>query len=155
MSVNFGESGPAVRSGFEGEYDFCGAFECPVGAHDSRSAEQWARSVFEQAPMPVRWFLLVGWRGVLGLRMGPRHDARHVLGWRIADARPDELTLASDSWLIDAINVVQLHEGRVVWTTCVRYLSRFAPLVWAVVLPMHKVTVSLLLKRAARSGADA
>ncbi|KOG87901.1 hypothetical protein ADK38_22815, partial [Streptomyces varsoviensis] len=29
-----------------------------------RSPEQWARSVFEDAPGPVRWFLVTGWRSV-------------------------------------------------------------------------------------------
>lgn len=143
----------SARSAREGDDDFCGGFERPVGEHDSRSAEQWARAVFEQAPAPVRVFLLLGWRGVLGLRLGPRHDAGHVLGWRIEDARHDELRLGSESWLIDAVNVVRLGDGRVTWTTRVHYRNRLAPLVWSLVLPFHKLTISLLLGRAARPGA--
>lgn len=136
----------------ESDHDYSGGFAERADADDPRSAEQWARAVFEHAPAPVRAFLVVGWRGVLGLRLGPRHDAGHVLGWRLEDQRHDEVRLASDSSLIDAVNVVRLDAGRVTWTTYVRYRNGLAPLVWALVLPIHKATVSRLLRRAAIPG---
>lgn len=33
----------------------------------------WARAVFEDAPAARRWFVVFGWRRVLGLRLGPGH----------------------------------------------------------------------------------
>ncbi len=52
--------------------DYRDAFEVPTDRTDTRTPEQWARAVFESAPRKSRWFLLLGWRGVLGLRLGPR-----------------------------------------------------------------------------------
>jgi hypothetical protein len=43
--------------------DYRDAFEVPTSSTDTRTPEQWARAVFESAPSPVRWFLLLGWRG--------------------------------------------------------------------------------------------
>jgi hypothetical protein len=54
------------------------------------SAEGRARSVFEGAPVAMRWFMVVGWRLGLGLRLGPR-TPEHVLGWRIT-GRGGQLT---------------------------------------------------------------
>jgi hypothetical protein len=43
-----------------------------------RSPAQWARAIFEDAPVAMRWFLLLGWRAGLGLRLGPVHSPAHV-----------------------------------------------------------------------------
>src|SRR5438132_5006213 len=58
------------------------AFAVEVPRRDERSTEQWARAIWEDAPVALRWFIVAGWRFVLGLRLGARHSPDHVLGWR-------------------------------------------------------------------------
>lgn len=132
-----------------GRHDFCLVLEQSRAEGDRRSAEQWARVVFEGAPTPVRIFLTLGWRLVLGLRLVPRHEDSHVLGWSITEERAAKLVLELDSWLMHAANVIQVDGGHVTWTTYVHYRNRLAPVVWVIVLPIHRLTISMLLKRAA------
>src|SRR4051812_47227226 len=70
--------------------DFACAYEIGVAPGDHRSSEQWGRAAWEGAPAPLRWFILAGWRFVLGLRLGPGHSADHILGWQIVDRPPEE-----------------------------------------------------------------
>ena len=49
-------------------------------ASPAPSAELWARSVFEGAPAAVRWFIVIGWRVGLGLRLGPRTPEQSSAG---------------------------------------------------------------------------
>src|SRR5579875_3626765 len=75
-------------------------FEVSIPDTDTRTAEQWVRAIFEDAPRPVRWFLLLGWRGVLGLRLGPRTSPDHILGWPIVTREPDAVCLKLHSTLL-------------------------------------------------------
>ncbi|MCA0154683.1 DUF2867 domain-containing protein [Tsukamurella sp. M9C] len=122
---------------------------------DDRTAQQWARSVFEDAPAPMPTVLLLGWRTVLRLRSRPRTGPGHVLGWRIRADEGDLLVLEQDSGLIAARNVVQVDGELVSWSTTVEFAKPAARLVWAVVLPFHLVTIPRLLARAARRGGRA
>ena len=63
-----------------GRSDYASAFEVTIGEGDGRSPEQWARAVFEGAPTAIRWFVVFGWRYVLGLRLGPRSSPDYVAG---------------------------------------------------------------------------
>jgi len=51
--------------------DYTYACEVTAPGTDGRTAEQWARAVFEGAPRPARWFMLAGWVVVLRLRLAP------------------------------------------------------------------------------------
>jgi len=82
--------------------DYRDAFEVPTDRTDTRTPEQWARAVFESAPRKSRWFLLLGWRGVLGLRLGPRPSSDHVLGWRIVETSPEAVRLELRSAVMTA-----------------------------------------------------
>ncbi|MFH8980212.1 DUF2867 domain-containing protein [Streptomyces varsoviensis] len=114
-----------------------------------RSPEQWARSVFEDAPGPVRWFLVTGWRSVLRLRLGPRPAPTHVLGWRILTMATDVIVLELTSPLMTARLVLRAEAARVVMTTFVRYEHRAAPAIWSLAALIHRRAVPYLLKRAA------
>jgi Protein of unknown function (DUF2867) len=131
--------------------DYICAFEFPRSARDRRTAEQWAQAVFEDPPMPVRTFLTLGWRIVLGLRLGPRPAKDHVLGWRIRSAQPDLLVLEAASHLITAHNVVQVDDTRVVWTTFVGYHNFVGRVAWALTVPFHIAVIPRLLRHAARA----
>ncbi|MER6950127.1 DUF2867 domain-containing protein [Nonomuraea sp. NPDC000554] len=129
--------------------DYTDAFEVTTGVGAARSPEQWARAVFEDAPPPVRWFLLVGWRGVLGLRLGPRPSADHVLGWRIAASEPGSVLLTVRSALMTAQLRLREAGSTVVLTSTVTYTRRGARPLWALVGPVHRRMVPYLLARAA------
>jgi Protein of unknown function (DUF2867) len=115
----------------------------------TRSPELWARAVFEGAPLPVRWFLLAGWRAVLGLRLGPRGSPGHVLGWRIVAAETGAVRLELRSRLMVAQLVLRLERSEAVLTTLVFYHRAAARPLWAVVAPIHRLIIPYLLNRAA------
>lgn len=129
--------------------DYASAFEVTSAAGDQRSPEQWVRDVFEGAPRAARWFVLLGWRYALGLRLGPRPSPAHVLGWRIVRRTPDSITLEVRSALVTAHKLLRVERSRVVMTTFVRYDRPFASALWSAVTPVHHRTEPYLLGHAA------
>jgi hypothetical protein len=113
----------------------------------SRTAEQWARAVFEGAPPLLRCFIVFGWRFVLGLRLRPPAAADQVLGWAIESSatEPDTVTLAAAGPLLRAENIVAVDEAVVVWVTVVRYERPAARPLWAVASAIHILTIRYLL----------
>jgi hypothetical protein len=132
--------------------DYTDAFEVSRPSLDSRSAEQWSRAVFESAPRLVRWFLLTGWRVVLGLRPGPQRTSGHVLGWRIASRQPHLVVLEMKSPIMTARLVLRLSDAEVFLGTNVHYAGRMARPLWTIVGPIHRQAIPYLLGRAASSG---
>ncbi len=129
--------------------DYRDAFEVPTDRTETRTPEQWARAVFEGALPPVRWFLLVGWRGVLGLRLGPRPSPDHVLGWRIAETSPEAVRLELRSALMTAHLILRVAGSTAVLTTHVYYTRRLAHPLWAAAGLIHRQIIPYLLGRAA------
>ncbi|WP_252395473.1 DUF2867 domain-containing protein [Streptantibioticus parmotrematis] len=128
---------------------YTSAFAVPVAAEDSRSPEQWARAVFEEAPAAVRWSMVTGWRLTLRLRLGSAGSPDHVLGWHVAGPGPRTITLTAPSPLITARNVVVVDATRVTWVTLVRHDHPLARWVWATAAPVHHLLIPYLLGRAA------
>jgi hypothetical protein len=129
--------------------DYTYACELTTSTTDDRSAEQWARAVFEGAPRLFRWFIVTGWIVGLGLRLGPRPSPSHVLGWRILSAAPTAIVLGVESFLLSAQLVVQVQNSRVLHTTFVRYERRPARILWAAAEPVHRRVIPYLLGHAA------
>ena len=129
--------------------DYRDAFEVPTDRTDTRTPEQWARAVFESAPRKSRWFLLLGWRGVLGLRLGPRPSSDHVLGWRIVETSPEADRLELRSAVMTAHLILRLASSTAVLTTHVYYTRPLAHPLWAAVGPIHRQMIPSLLGRAA------
>jgi hypothetical protein len=129
--------------------DYRDAFEVPTDRTDTRTPEQWARAVFESAPRPVRWFLLLGWRGVLGLRLGPRPSSNHVLGWRIAETSPEAVRLELRSAFMTAQLILRVASSTAVLTTHVYYTRRLAHPLWTAAGLIHRQMIPYLLGRAA------
>lgn len=129
--------------------DYTDAFEVSIAGADRRSAEQWARSTFEGAPWPMRWFVLAGWRMVLRLRLGPRPSPDHVLGWKILDRGANWVVLELRSAFLTAHLVFWVEESRVVQSTFLRYDRRVAHFVWPPVSMIHRQLVPWFLRRAA------
>jgi hypothetical protein len=129
--------------------DYRDAFEVPTDRTDTRTPEQWARAVFESAPRPLRWFLLLGWRWVLGLRLGPRPSSDHVLGWRIVETSPEAVRLELRSAFMTAQLILRVASSTAVLTTNVYYTWRLAHPLWAAVGLIHRQMIPYLLGRAA------
>lgn len=129
--------------------DYKDAFEVSISKMDTRTPEQWSRAVFESATRPARWFLLLGWRWVLGLRLGPRPSSDHVLGWRIVSTEPDVIRLELHSTLMTAQLILRVASSAAVLTTHVYYTRRLARPLWASVGLIHRQMVPYLLGRAA------
>ena len=132
-----------------GGSDYAGAFEVTIARGDDRSPEQWSRSVFESAPTAIRWFVVFGWRCVLGLRLGPRMSPDYVSGWRIRDVGPGVIILEADSWLVTANKEIRVASGSVRVSTFVRYSRGLGRAVWMLVAPVHHRTEPYLLGYAA------
>lgn len=129
--------------------DYIDAFEVSKMGTDTRTPEQWMRAVFESAPRPVRWFLLLGWRWVLGLRLGPRPSPDHVLGWRIVLTEPDATHLELRSALMVARLSLRVARSTTIWITNVHYTRSLARPLWTAVGLIHRQMIPYLLGRAA------
>lgn len=129
------------------------AFALTTGAAETRTPQQWARAVFEDAPAAVRWCLVAGWTNVLGLELGPRPSDDHVLGWAITDGDlvAGSTTLLAGSRRVRACTTVAVESSTVTWVTLVHCSNAAARLLWAMVRPLHHVIVRSLLARAARA----
>lgn len=141
---------PLPRSGEGAERDFACAYEVTIATGDQRTSEQWARDIWEGAAAPLRWFMIIGWRFVLGLRLGPLTSSpEHILGWRIVANGADEVVCRLGSGSLDAGNVFQRVDGTFVWSTFVVYKRRRARVVWPPVSLIHRLLVRISLQRAA------
>jgi hypothetical protein len=122
-----------------------------TGAAGGRTAEQWARAIFEDPPPVMRWFLTAGWRYGLWLRLRPTSEPQAVRGWPVVTSTPTLAILAAESPLLDAHNIVEIVEERIVFSTLVRYRSPLGRAIWAVAGRIHVLTLAPLLRRAAAS----
>jgi hypothetical protein len=134
-------------AGYRCDYD--DSFEASVAAANERTPEQWARAVFEDAPRSVRWFLLVGFRYGLNLRLARRTSPKHVLGWAIVDREPDSLTIESRSWYLTSRLLFKTELARVTLSTHVRYDKPIAKILWPPVSILHRQILPRLLRHAA------
>ena len=136
----------------EDRSDWSCGYAVVVASGDGRSTEQWARAVWEEASAPMRLFLIAGWRLVLGLRLGSRDSADHVLGWKIVHRLPNETAVEAKSRTLTAHNTFRRDDQRLVWSTFVRYDRPAARIIWPPVSLLHRPLVRYSLRRAARRG---
>ncbi len=131
--------------------DYESAFSVPADPADGRSAEQWARAMYESPPTVERLFVWYGWKA-LTAKLGPYPSDHHVLGYRIeANERGYicfsvewALGLACDLVLYTAPSVAAL-------ASFVEFKRPAARVVWPTVVPMHERIVPRWLSRAART----
>lgn len=128
--------------------DYADTFEIAV-TPVRRTAEQWARAVFEGAPARLRMFVTFGWR-VLGVQLAPPRVAGHVQGWRIVKNSPGAVVLQARSLAgLTARLVLQTDGSMLRFATFVRCDGLFGRAVWFGVAPLHRLIVSRLLGDAA------
>jgi hypothetical protein len=129
--------------------DYADNFEITVPAAE-RTAEQWARAVFEEAAPHVQRMLVSGWR-VIGLQLGPQRSAQHVLGWRIVKNSPGVIVLQARSLAGFTVRLVlQPGDSCVRFGTFVRCDGLAARAVCFGVAPIHRLVISRLLGDIAR-----
>src|SRR5256885_1487390 len=97
------------------------AYGCALRAPsaDAWSAEQWARSVFEGAPLLLKWLIVTAWVVALRLRLESRRSPDHVLGWTIVSNTPAVIVLGVESFMLTALLVVEVRAGEVLHATIV------------------------------------
>ncbi len=128
------------------EYSDVSSARCPDAS--ARNAEAWFRRTFEEAPVLVRWFLTVGWR-LLGARLGPLRSPAYVLGWRIDATEPTWVRLSVEWRLgLSADLVLRTDASSVAISTFVQPRNRGARAVWAALVPIHRLMMGYLLRRA-------
>ena len=139
----------AEKIGAYGPNDYASAFAVAVVDAEIRSPVEWAKATYEDAPVLVRWFVVFGWRYILGFRLGPRRRPGYVLAWKVVDTTADAVTLTWQSSRLVAHKVVQVEDSQVAITTFVRYERPSARVFWLIATPVHHRTEPYLLSRAA------
>ena len=130
--------------------DYADAFTVTGAAASERTPEQWARTVLDRAPRPVRLKLVVGWT-LLGLRLGVRPPGGRILGWRIRRSTPDLVLLGAGSLVGLPAELLFLRQpDGLLFATFVRQQSRYARALWPRVVPSHQRIVRSLLADGAR-----
>ncbi|AQS68607.1 DUF2867 domain-containing protein [Streptomyces pactum] len=130
--------------------DLASAFELPAAGLPRLTPEEWVRASYEDVPVLLRELIRAGWAGVLGLRLGPRSSARHVVGWRVVESGPGRIALEARAPSLTVRNVVTVDDSRLVWATYVRHERLTGRVLWALAAPVHHMALPLLLGRAVR-----
>ena len=132
-----------------GGADYADGVAVDLSGRGGHSSEEWARVALEDMPVALRWFVMVGWRLVLRLRLGPRGAPDYVLGWKILRRVDDETVLELQSSFLTAHLVFRRDATRLAWSTFVDYDRRIASFVWPPVSFLHRRIVPYALRRAA------
>jgi hypothetical protein len=115
------------------------------------SAEAWARQVFDGPPLAFRLLLRLGWRYGLRLHLARAGQPRAIAGWEIVEATPTRCRLTADSPLLVATNEAVVGTDGVRWMTTVGYRSVSGRILWTCASVLHRLTMPLLLRSAARA----
>jgi hypothetical protein len=143
--------------------DYADNFEAETDGA-ARTAEQWARAMFEGAPVGMRTFLIRTWP-LFGVRLGPPRTGGYVLGWRIVKNTPEfvvlqvrsaagvtvRLVVQAGGGTVQADGgLVQGAGGTVQAGTFVRCEGLLGRVLWFAIAPIHRLVVSRLLGEATR-----
>ena len=142
---------PAVRElSTLARVDYADTFLVDVGAIRRRTAEEWARHVFDDAPVSTRAALLAAWWG-LGFGLRPWRRDGHVLGWAIGHSNSNHLTLAARSQLGLSAELLVKREDRVLlFATFVHKRNATGRALWAAIDPGHRSAVRAVMSSASR-----
>jgi hypothetical protein len=130
--------------------DYEDAFLVEGGAARDGTPEQWARAMFEGAPLTTRAAMWSTWVAI-GLRLGSPLSRRSVLGLEVRRSDPDFVLLGAGSWIgMPAELLLQRRRDGLLFSTMVQQSNRIARAVWARVEPRHVPVVRSALARVAR-----
>ncbi len=128
--------------------DYATSFAADLPDADTESAEYWVRTILEAAPLPLRWFVFIGWKFVLRLRLAPRQAAGTVAGWTMRETTPGLVTLEVDSSSINALKIMHVESNRLILTTYVWFGSMRGRVLWSALAPVHHRIEPLLVSSA-------
>ena len=130
--------------------DYEDAYLVNVGNADARTAQQWARAIFDDAPNSARLRLWSAWI-MLGLRLASPRSSRHVLGWEIRKNTPDFVLLGARSRIgMPAELLIKRQADAVLFDTFVQQRNPLARRVWAGIDPVHRAVVPSILRQLGR-----
>jgi len=132
--------------------DYESAFSVAADTTDRRSAEQWARTMYESPPTAERLFVWYGWKA-LTARLGPYPSDDHVLGYRIKANERDYICFSVE-WALGLACELVLYTapGAAGLASFVELKRPPARIVWPIVALVHERIVPRWLSRAARTG---
>jgi hypothetical protein len=128
--------------------DYEDAFAVELGSAHVRTAEQWARTILEDAPLAVRNGLRRGWMA-LGLKLDVVPPERSVLGWEVRRSTRDYVLLGADSRIGMAAELLVTRQKRAVLiATFLEHRNPAARALWATVERAHRRVVPRILVQA-------
>jgi hypothetical protein len=129
--------------------DYADAFVVEAAAAQERSAEEWIRSVLDDAPTGLRRALRSGWHS-LGLELGPDDSDGLVLGWEVRRSTGAHVLLGAGSRLgMPAELVLQRRPRSLLLATLIRQENPLVRAMWAGMVHVHRRVVPNVLARAA------
>jgi hypothetical protein len=131
--------------------DYADAFLIRVDPEaQDRTPEQWARAIFDDAPIAIRRALRSGWLA-LGLQLGSTTSERFVLGWEVRRSTPEFVLLAGSSPIgLSAELLIKRQKDRLLYATLLQQRNPVARAVWAGVGPVHRPIVRYVLEQGSR-----
>lgn len=117
-------------------------------------AERLLRATWEEGPAVLSWSLPLAWKFGLGLRLGPKKSAEHVLGWPITQRTSGQIAVATSSRIMQAQNSLLVDGDVITWTTLVTYNNLLGRLLWVPARIVHQWLVRRSLSGALSRLAD-
>lgn len=129
--------------------------EAVADSVQDRTGEQWARAVLEDAPVDTRRTLTQQWTR-FGLKLGPAHSDRHVLGWRVRHSTSDHalLGVTSDNGL-HAEQLTQRRPRALLFASFIQQDTDDARTLWTEVEHLHAPVMRQLADQAVARAAPA
>lgn len=113
----------------------------------SRTPEEWAHFIVENASPLVRGFVLRAHQ-LLRLRLARPGSPDEVMGWMIRHRGPHECVLGVEGALVTPRIVVTTPPDQVVFSTLLQFEHVGAKPVWAAVAPIHRAVARYLVDNA-------
>jgi hypothetical protein len=135
--------------------DYADAFLIDIRDPKARTAEHWAREIFDDPPSTLRLRMWSAWTMMLGLRLGSPFSKRFVLGWEVRRSTPDHVLLGAGSRIgMPAQLLVKREEHALLFDTFVQKDNAIARAMWASIEPTHQWFVPTLLRQFRRRACD-
>lgn len=130
--------------------DYADAFVVHLTPVLERTAEQWARTILDDASISMRRTLQSGWSAI-GLKLGGASSDGLVLGWEIRRNRPDCVLLGAASRIgMPGELLFKRQQDGLLFATFVQQDNHVARTLWARIEPVHVSLVRRILEGAFR-----
>jgi hypothetical protein len=118
----------------------------------ARPPEAWARRTLEDGPAALRWFVMLGWRYILGLRLARGRSADHVAGWPIVRNDPGVVVLGVDSRMLGHCRLTfTADDSSATAGSNIELTKPGARALWTLAGVLHRRILPILFGHAARS----